>query len=287
MTANGPQKAVSPEPSESLQSGQQRRLVQRWEDGVECQLEDELVTETAIAFVYNGISHAVMMASPMNLQDFALGFSLSESVLRNVSEMYSLSVDETEAGIQLNMEIASQRFAALKDRRRSLAGVSGCGLCGAESLQDVQKPVTALSSNLEELQPVALESVHKALADFESMQATRASTGAIHAAAWCRPDGTIACVREDLGRHNAVDKVVGALFKEGWNTGQGFLLLSSRISFEIVQKAAVLGITNIVAASAPSTLAVDLANRHHISLAGRLSERRITLYTDAKGVILS
>lgn len=287
MTAHGPQQTVSPDTSEPLQGGQQRRLVQRWERGAQQQLEDELATETAIAFVYNGISHAVMMASPMNLADFALGFSLSEGVLGDPAEMYSLSVDEMEAGIQLDMNIASQRFAALKHRRRSLAGVSGCGLCGAESLQDVQKPVVALSAKEGDLQTVALNSVHRALAEFESMQTMRASTGAIHAAAWCKPNGEIACVREDLGRHNAVDKVVGAMVKDGWNPAEGFLLLSSRISFEIVQKAAVIGMTNIVAASAPSTLAVDLANKHRISLAGRLSERRITLYTDAKGVILS
>ncbi len=287
MTKSGPQQTVSPDSSESLLGGQQRRLVQRWKDGAQQQVEDELATETAIAFVYNGISHAVMMASPMNLADFALGFSLSEGVLCGPAEMYSLSVDEMDAGIQLDMDIASQRFAALKHRRRSLAGVSGCGLCGAESLQDVQKPVAQLSANSEALQPVALASVHNALAQFESLQTMRASTGAIHAAAWCKPDGNIECVREDLGRHNAVDKVVGAMVKEDWNPGEGFLLLSSRISFEIVQKAAVIGISNIVAASAPSTLAVDLANKHNISLAGRLSEHRITLYTDAKGVILS
>ncbi|MEM8499090.1 MAG: formate dehydrogenase accessory sulfurtransferase FdhD [Pseudomonadota bacterium] len=278
---------MSPNSSESLQGGQQRRLVQRWKDGAQLQLEDELATETAIAFVYNGISHAVMMASPMNLADFALGFSLSEGVLRDLAEIYSLSVDEMDSGIQLDMEIASKRFAALKHRRRSLAGVSGCGLCGAESLRDVQKPVAQLSPNSEALRPVALERVHRALAEFESLQAMRASTGAIHAAAWCKPDGNIECVREDLGRHNAVDKVIGAMAKENWNPGDGFLLLSSRISFEIVQKAAVIGMTNIVAASAPSTLAVDLANKHNISLAGRLSEQRITLYTDVKGVILS
>ncbi len=268
------------------QGGQQCRPVRRWEESKAHQLDDKLATETAVAFVYNGISHAVMMASPMNLADFALGFSLSEGVLCAATELYSLSVDEMKAGIQLDMHISAERFAALKHRRRSLAGVSGCGLCGAESLQDVQKPVTALARAKPELSPVSLDSVQCALTEFESMQTMRASTGAIHAAAWCNTDGRVACVREDIGRHNAVDKVIGALSTETWNPDHGFLLLSSRISFEIVQKAAVMGMTNIIAASAPSTLAVDLANQYGISLSGRLSKRRITLYTDAQGVRL-
>ncbi len=255
--------------------------VQRWAeaDGLG-EAADLVVVEKAIALVYNGISHAVMMASPIDLIDLGCGFSLSEGIVETVDELYSISCEARHKGIEVAMEISARRFDELKRWRRSMMGVSGCGLCGAESLASAVRP-TERKINACDAESISLAAVQLALGEFTAYQRVRAATGAIHAAAWCDGTGKILCAREDIGRHNAMDKVVGALAGKDWRPEKGFLMLSSRVSFELMQKAARLGIANVVAVSAASSLAIEQANAAGICLVGRAGHNKLTVYSDA------
>lgn len=214
--------------------------------------------------VYNGISHAVMLATPSSLESFGLGFSLSEGILHSRQELYDMEVVQRREGIELQMSIAQQRFVELKQRRRNLAGRTGCGLCGTESLQQVQRPLDKVQSG----QHFRPEAVHAALSRLPQMQSLQTLTGAAHAAVWAMADGTIAHVEEDLGRHNALDKLIGTLARNGGNFADGYAIVTSRASYEMVQKAATVGIPMLVAVSAPTGLAVDLAQQTGLTLAG-------------------
>ncbi|MGE0080462.1 MAG: formate dehydrogenase accessory sulfurtransferase FdhD [Thiohalomonadaceae bacterium] len=255
--------------------------VTRIEGGARADCVDHVVEEVPVALVYNGISHAVMLASPEKLEELALGFSLSEGILAHPAELYDLEIRAGEQGIEVHMEIASRRFMALKERRRSLAGRTGCGLCGVDSLSAVARTCAPVVRGA----PVSLAAISAALAALPSLQPLRAATGAVHAAAWADAAGRIEFLCEDVGRHNALDKLIGALARGGIVLQDGFLLVSSRASYEMVQKAAGVGIGYMVAVSAPTALAVRLAHSAGLTLAGFAREGRLVVYSHGEFIV--
>ena len=236
---------------------------------------DTVPEEVPVALSYNGISHAVMLASPADLEDFALGFSLSEGILAAASELYDLELEVGGQGVVVQMRIAEERFAALKGRRRALAGRTGCGLCGVESLDQVARALAPLPIGT----PIAASALHGALAALQKNQPLRDSTGGVHAAGWADAAGDVHLVREDVGRHNALDKLIGALSGTRLDPRSGFALVTSRASFEMVQKAASVGIPLLAAVSAPTGYAIRLADQLGLTLAGFVRADRYTLYS--------
>jgi FdhD protein len=251
--------------------------VQRWRDRHPVAGAAALAQEVPIAFEYNGISHAVMLATPADLHDFAIGFSASEDVAQP-DEVFGVDIEESDAGITLTIEIAARAFAELKSRRRTLVGRTGCGICGAESLQQVLRPLPDLSLRGTRVGPSALALAHAALMDMQPLQR---ATGAAHLAVWCDPDGAILLAREDIGRHNALDKLIGALLRKRVGTESGFALVTSRASVEMVQKSARAGIAVLAAVSAPTALAVRTAASCGQTLLGFVRGESLSVYTRA------
>lgn len=235
---------------------------------------DWLADEVPVSLVFNGISHAVMLASPAHLEDFALGFSLTEGLLADAKELYDIEVHEGEDGIELRMEVAAACEWRLKERRRNLAGRTGCGLCGTESLAQVKRPLPLLQSL--SLSTGVLAQAHYALPPSQTMQNL---TGATHAAAWCDLDGTLRLIREDVGRHNALDKLIGAMVSAQVDSQAGFICITSRASFEMVQKTAMAGVSVLAAVSAPTALAVQCARNCGLLLAGFVRGNDLVAYT--------
>ncbi|HEV2674851.1 MAG TPA: formate dehydrogenase accessory sulfurtransferase FdhD [Aliidongia sp.] len=234
----------------------------------------QLIEEVPVALVYNGVSHAVMLASPSDLADFALGFSLSEGIIATPDELLDLEIVSAGEGIELRLTITARPFAGLKDRRRALTGRSGCGLCGVESLADAMRPLPRLDDRT----PLSLEAIHRALDGLAPMQRLNRQAGAVHAAAWADPDGAIRHLAEDVGRHNAFDKVIGAMAGRRGGRPPGFAVLTSRLSYELVQKAATTGISALVAISAPTALAVEAADRAGICVVALARADAVTVY---------
>ena len=233
-----------------------------------------LAEEVPVAFVVNGISHAVMMATPADLEDFALGFALTEGLIDSPSQLYDTEHEVLPQGIEVRLQVAASAEHRLKERRRAMAGRTGCGLCGAERLEQVRMAVpTAPDVGLTEQ---ALLRAHALLRDH---QPEKQRTGATHAAAWANLDGEIVCVREDVGRHNALDKLIGALRKSRQDMAQGFVCITSRASFEMVQKTLQSGAGVLAAVSAPTALAVSLAQAHNLMLVGLIRGDRCTRYS--------
>jgi FdhD protein len=233
-----------------------------------------LAEEVPVALVFNGITHAVMMASPANLEDFALGFALTEGLLQTPSQLFGVDTEVLAQGIEVRLEVAAQAEQALKERRRSMAGRTGCGLCGADSLGQVrlalpQAPDVVLNT----------QAMFKAHAMLRSKQPEKLRTGATHAAAWANLQGDIVLVREDVGRHNALDKLIGALLKAKHDMASGFVCITSRASFEMVQKTVKAGAGVLTAVSAPTSLAVELAQDHNLVLAAMVRGEQFTAYS--------
>ena len=251
-----------------------RFLVNKWKSGQLSQLEDVVAEEIPVALIYNGISHAVMLATPRDLEDFALGFSLAEGILSQPKELYSIDVVNQPNGIELRMEIATERFHQLKEKRRSMTGRTGCGLCGAESLaQALRLPDPVIQAQ----QAFSSAAILKALAEAPKKQPLQAETGATHASFWVSPEGDIEMAREDVGRHNALDKLLGAKAKA--DNKNGFVLTTSRASYEMVQKSAVAGVAMLVAISAPTGLAIRMAEQCGITLVGFARPEQYVVYT--------
>lgn len=236
---------------------------------------DLIVEEAPVALVYNGVSHAVMMATPLDLEDFALGFSVSEGIIESSRELRGCDVRRTEQGLMVEMAIDTRRFAALKERRRSMVVRTGCGLCGTESLQETVRPVRPVTATFVEDQ-----AIQRAVATMPRLQTLQADTGASHGAAWCTSNGEIAVVREDVGRHNALDKLIGALLKANTDLSGGFALVSSRASYEMVHKSCAIGIGCLVAISAPTSLAVEQARDAKQRLIGFARSGRHVIYNE-------
>jgi FdhD protein len=242
--------------------------------------QDTIVTEVPVALVYNGISHAVMMATPADLEDFALGFSLTEGVLKRREELLDLELFEREPGVEIALTIGAESFAALKGRRRALVGRTGCGICGVESLQQAMPSAARVSSDVRLLH-TALQAAVVAL---EQRQSLKRLTGGVHGAAWCNAEGVIELVREDVGRHNALDKLLGAL-QGNAHSPEGFALVTSRASYEMVVKAAACNIAVLAAVSAPTSLAVQQAQLSGLTLVGFVQPGRHVIYTHARRIV--
>ena len=236
---------------------------------------DELAQEVPIALEYNGISHATVLATPCDLEDFAYGFSYTEGIIRKAADIYDLEVSARANGIVVQATIASACLNQLKLRRRSLAGRTGCGLCGLESLDEVQRA-------LESLPPrpamITADAITSATEQLRKLQPLHLLTGATHAAGWADEHGNIGQVREDVGRHNALDKLIGHLLRTQADRGQGFAVISSRASFEMVQKCAAADISAVVAVSAPTSYAARMAQDLNVMLAGFARDNAFTLY---------
>lgn len=227
----------------------------------------EVAEEVPVALVFNGISHAVMMATPQDLEEFALGFALSEGIIDSVATCRDIEAYAHPLGVEVHLQIGAAEFARLKDRRRSLAGRTGCGLCGMESLaaldllaQAVDRPAWSRA--------LPFDTVLDAIGAMSAHQAINTQTGATHAAAWVAPDGAIIKVMEDIGRHNALDKLIGWLAQEraAGAAAEGFVAMSSRASYELVRKCTRVNIPALAAISAPSGLAITLAEQSGMGL---------------------
>ncbi|MFA1019893.1 formate dehydrogenase accessory sulfurtransferase FdhD [Enterobacter sp. SAT-E-asb] len=236
---------------------------------------DFLAEEVPVALVYNGISHVVMMASPKDLELFAIGFSLSEGIIEHPQEIYGMDVVQACNGLEVQIELSSRRFMGLKERRRALAGRTGCGVCGVEQLNDIGKPVAPLLFT----QTFNLAHLDHALRHLNDVQPIGQLSGCTHAAAWVLPSGEIAGGHEDVGRHVALDKLLGRRARESQVWHQGAALVSSRASYEMVQKSAMCGVEILFAVSAATTLAVEVAERCNLTLVGFCKPGRATIYT--------
>ncbi|KKF36652.1 formate dehydrogenase accessory sulfurtransferase FdhD [Erwinia tracheiphila] len=239
-----------------------------------CATKDYLADEVPVALIYNGISHVVMMATPKDLEVFAVGFSLSEGIIATPDDIYGIDIYPSHAGIEVQVELSSRRFMALKAQRRALAGRTGCGVCGVEQLQEIGKPIAPLPFS----QTFALAQLDRALTQLKYVQPVGQLTGCTHAAAWLMPDGTLAGGYEDVGRHVALDKLLGKRSQQrAWQ--HGVVLVSSRASYEMVQKSALCGVEILFAVSAATSLAVQVAQRSNLTLVGFSKPGRATVYT--------
>ncbi|MFC7298119.1 formate dehydrogenase accessory sulfurtransferase FdhD [Herminiimonas aquatilis] len=254
-----------------------RVSVEKWDADSRELCEDDVAEEVPIALEYNGISHAVMLASPYDLEDFALGFSLSEGILKDRSELYECEIVPGAQGIQVQMQIATERFVTLKDKRRNLTGRTGCGLCGAETLaQAVRRPGAVTGSTA-----FSATQIYAGMKAMQGKQRLQRYTGATHAAAWMNADGSVDLVREDIGRHNALDKLIGAMSDEKRDFTAGAALITSRASYEMVQKSATMGIGFLAAISAPTSLAIQLAEESNVTLVGFVRSNSHVVYAQS------
>lgn len=224
----------------------------------------EVAEEVPIALRYNGLPHAVMMGTPADLEDFALGFTVTEGLARDTADVRGIEVSASGDAIAIDLRLAPTALRAFLARRRtrSLAGRTSCGLCGIEEVTDLRRDAQQVRTGTR----LSVVAVRRALAALTELQHLHRRTGAAHAAAWARPDGTIVAAREDVGRHNALDKLIGHCLRAEVDLGAGFCLVTSRCSFEMVQKAVVVGMPTLVAISAPTALAIRTAEAAGLTL---------------------
>ncbi|MEO8297945.1 MAG: formate dehydrogenase accessory sulfurtransferase FdhD [Burkholderiales bacterium] len=244
-------------------------------DGNFAPTEQWVAEERPVALVYNGVSHAVMLASPLDLEDLALGFSLTEGIIESPAELLDFEQHDSDVGITLDLRVTLRCFMRLKERRRTLAGRTGCGLCGTESLDEAIRPVRRTVSP----PPVGPAAVRRAMNDLGSSQVLQPSTGGTHAAAWCGLDGAVRLVREDVGRHNALDKLIGAMVRADLDPTAGFIVATSRASYEMVFKTATAGVGLLATISAPTALAVRTAQTAGLCLIGFARGTRGVVYS--------
>ena len=226
------------------------------------QAQTALASECALALSFNGLNHAVMMVSPNDLEDFVLGFSLSCGAVESIDEIYDLRLSGAGEALQADIQISSRAFWNLKQQRRQLAGASGCGLCGVAALEQALPQLPHLSA--QPLPPA--EHLHALRERIEAAQFQARSSGALHAALFVDARGGLALCREDIGRHNALDKLIGALKRGKFDCASGFAVVTSRCSLELLHKAVRAGLTTLVSLSAPTALTVDWARRHGLNL---------------------
>lgn len=243
-------------------------------------VNDWVAEELPVALVYNGISHVVMMATPKDLEDFAVGFSLSEGIIQSRQEIRGIDIVQgCHRGIEIHIELSSRRFMGLKERRRNLAGRTGCGICGTEQLDEIFKPIMPLPFT----QTFSLSYLDHALTELKKVQEIGAITGCTHAAAWISPTGELVGGCEDVGRHVALDKLLGMKHRQNWQ--QGAVLVSSRASYEMVQKAASCGAEILFAVSAATSLAIEVAEKSNLTLVGFCRQGKATVFTHSSRII--
>ncbi len=248
----------------ALPIGAVRRQVERHRGEESSRINDAVAEELPVALIYNERPHAVMMCTPVDLEDFALGFSLSEGIIGDASEFEDVRVEPALSGIEIHVRVPESRAALLESRVRQLTGRTGCGLCGAQTLEAAVRHPAPVK------EPATFSDIamHRAITELHNRQTINIATGATHAAAWVLPNGFVERVREDVGRHNALDKLIGAMTRNGTDVRQGFMLVTSRGSYEMVMKAATVGVGILVAISAPTALAIALANEANVTLIG-------------------
>ena len=235
--------------------------------------QDTLAKEVPVALVYNDIAHTVMMCSPRDLEDFAMGFSLTEGIIDKPADIYGIDIEEVCNGIEARIELATRCFVALKDHRRTLTGRTGCGICGAEQIQQVYKNVAKLDRTL----TLNVRQFDTCLQQLYEAQELGKQTGSTHAAAFFSAEGKLLAIREDVGRHVALDKLLGWHAKA--DKPRGFIVVTSRASYEMVQKTVSCGIEMLVAISAATDLAVQMAEQYNLTLVGFAREGRATIYS--------
>lgn len=248
--------------------------VERLRPGVREQAREEVAEEAPVAFVYNGVPFAVMLASPLDLEDFAVGFSMTEGIIHDLSEFGGVEVVPEATGYSVYVSIPKARSAGLAKRRKNLAGRTGCGLCGEQMLENALRPAPEVTEG----GPFSFAAVQAALATLADGQQLNRLTGSVHAAGWADAGGRLQCLREDVGRHNALDKLIGALHRSGTAASAGFVVVTSRASYEMVHKTAMARIPLIAAVSAPTALAIRAAQATGVTLAGFARTGRLTLY---------
>jgi len=253
----------------------QQTTVDRWQGEHHSQAQDYIAEEVPISLVYNGVPHVVMLATPTNLEEFALGFSITEGIIKNPHELLSARVYNRSNGIEVQVKIPEQRFQGLADKGRNLTGRTGCGLCGASTLKQAIRQPNTVNGGL----TLSAAELRSALTDIKQHQKLNQLTGAVHAAAWAVPGQGILDIREDVGRHNALDKLIGFLLRTGKDLSAGFVIVTSRASYEMVQKTAWVGITLLAAISAPTGLAIRLANEAGLTLIGFARDDQHVIYT--------
>lgn len=261
-------------------SGVERKI---WRSGQMSDGTRTIPEETAVAFTYGGSSYAVMMATPRDLEDFALGFSITEGIVKSASGIETLEIIEEPLGIELRMWLAEPQAAAFRERRRYLAGPAGCGLCGIESLSEAMRTPSVLADQT----GIPAADILAAVRSLDGLQTLNKETHAVHGAAFCRPGEGIVALREDIGRHNALDKLAGALAHAGIAGQSGFAVLTSRLSVELVQKAAAIGIPILVAISAPTALAVRTAEAAGMTLVAVARGDGFEIFTHPQRILQS
>jgi FdhD protein len=256
--------------------------VHRWRDGDVERVVDHVAEELPVALVFNGVPHVVMLATPANLEDLAVGFTLSESIVASPSEILSVEASTRDDGaLEVRIGITASRLSELLRRQRNLTGRTGCGLCGAQTVEDAIRQPAPVHGGVN----VDSKSLHDALRDLRDRQEINLRTGSVHAAAWVMPDSGIKLVREDVGRHNALDKVIGAVVRAGGDFQYGYFVVTSRASYEMVQKAVTVGGTLLAAVSAPTAFAIRMAESAGLTLIGFAREHQHVVYAHPSRLI--
>jgi len=244
--------------------------------------EEKVVDEVPVGLVYADDLFAVMLATPTDLEDFATGFSLSEGIVGSADELSVTAIEEVTDGVRIRMQLPVERLAALLRRKRNLLGGSGCGRCGTDSFAETLRPLDPVLSAAR-IEP---DAISRAMAALPSGQSLNRETGAVHAAGFAKPDGELVAVREDVGRHNALDKLIGALARDRIDPTGGFVVVSSRCSFEMVHKTAAAGIPLVAAISAPTSLCVGFAETVGVGVVAFVRQDRLTVYAVPSRVAL-
>ena len=256
--------------------------VHRWRDGDVEHVADQVAEELPVALVFNGVPHVVMLATPANLEDLAVGFTLSESIVDSPKEIVSVEASVRDDGaLEVRIGITASKLSELLRRQRNLTGRTGCGLCGAQTVEDAIRHPAPVQGGV----TVDARALHDALRDLRDRQEINLRTGSVHAAAWVLPDSGIELVREDVGRHNALDKVIGAVVRAGGDFKYGYFVVTSRASYEMVQKAVTVGGTLLAAVSAPTAFAIRMAEAAGLTLIGFAREHQHVVYAHPSRLI--
>ncbi len=249
--------------------------VTRWDGSTSTVREELLAEESPVTLVFNGVPHVVMMATPTNLVDFTLGFSYTEGLISSANDLLEVACIPHTRGMEMQARVTDEAMRVIEGRNRRLAGRTGCGVCGADSVDAVIRPVPPVGPG----RVISGRAIDRALEALVAKQELNRAAGAVHAAGWATADGEVLIVREDVGRHNALDKMIGAALTQGIDPQSGFVVVTSRASIEMVQKAAMLGASLLVTVSGATALAVRMAHQAGLTLCGFAREGRRTVYT--------
>ncbi len=280
MSANSEVLQTNPAQQQEPNSVSSEVDVVRWDAGDIAHTKDQVAEETPVAFLYNGVPHIVMLATPASLEELAIGFTMSEALVERRDEIVGIEVEHRSDAAEVHIAVTAEKFSRLLRRQRNLTGRTGCGLCGIENVDDALRLPAAVCVG-RKIDAIAM---HAAIASLPAQQTFNASTGSIHAAAWVDATDHIVCVREDVGRHNALDKLIGALMQRGVDRSQGYVIITSRASYEMVLKCTTVGIPTLVAVSAPTALAIRLADKTGLTLIGFARETQHVIYTHPQRV---